>query len=53
MSKAVRVAAAISVPTFSSNQFDYNQLVPVALFSGIGLLISLLAILSDMPIAWH
>jgi len=53
MSKAVR-AASISVPTVSSSQFDYNQFVVVALFSGIGLLASLIAILSGMQIAaWY
>jgi hypothetical protein len=54
MSKPDRVAATISVPAASSSQFDYNQFVLVALFSGIGLLASLIAILSDMEIiAWY
>ena len=54
MSKAVRAAAAISVPATSSSRFDYNQFVLVALFSGIGLLASLIAILGGMEITvWY
>jgi hypothetical protein len=53
MPKVVR-AAAISVPSVSSSKLGYNQFVIVALFSGIGLLASLIAILSGMQItAWY
>jgi hypothetical protein len=53
MSKAARAAVAISVPAESSNQSDFNQLVPVALLSGIGLLVSLIVMLSGMQVAWY
>jgi hypothetical protein len=53
MSKAIRAAAVLSVPTVSSSRFDYNQFVIVALFSGIGLLASLIAILSGVLISWY
>jgi hypothetical protein len=53
MSKVLRIAAAISVPFVSSSQSDYNQFVPVALFSGIGLLVSLIVILSGVQIPWY
>ena len=32
---------------------DFSQLVPIALFSGIGLLVSLVAILSGVQGAWY
>ena len=37
---------------FIARDIDYNQLAPVALFAGIGLLVSLLAILSGVQGAW-
>ena len=55
MPKAVASAIPASyIPTKPiASEFDFNQLVPIALFSGIGLLVSLVAILSGMQGAWY
>jgi hypothetical protein len=55
MPKAVASTIPASyIPTKSiASEFDFNQLVPIALFSGIGLLVSLVAILSGMQGAWY
>ncbi len=54
MPKAVRVAASIPVSAAASSQkSDGGQFVVVALFSGIGLLISLVAIIMGVPGAWY
>jgi len=45
MTKAVRVAARIPASATSSGVSGSNELVTIALFSGIGLLISLVAII--------
>jgi hypothetical protein len=56
MPKAVRLASTIPatfVPSKSvTSQSDSNQLVSIALFSGIGLLISLVALFSGVQGAW-
>jgi hypothetical protein len=49
MPKAARISP--SVPVTSANS-DSAQLVSVALFSGIGLLISLVAVLMGVQGAW-
>jgi len=53
MPKVARVSAPISIPTARSSQSDSNQFVSVALFSGIGLLVSLIAVLSGVQGAWY
>jgi hypothetical protein len=56
MPKAVRLASAMPGTYITtrpiSTDFDYSQLTPIALFSGIGLLVSLIAILSGVQGAW-
>jgi hypothetical protein len=55
MPKAVRLAAipASYIPSRPiSSEFDFSQLTPIALFSGIGLLVSLVAILAGVQGAW-
>jgi hypothetical protein len=51
------VASTIPAPYIPTkpiaSAFDFNQLVPIALFSGIGLLVSLVAILSGMQGGWY
>jgi hypothetical protein len=37
----------------SISDFDFSQFIPIALFSGIGLLVSLVAILSGVQGAWY
>lgn len=44
MSKAARVAAMISAASMSSRKSEGHPLVTIALFCGIGLLVSLVAI---------
>jgi hypothetical protein len=55
MPKAVASTIPASyIPTKPiAREFDFNQLAPIALFSGIGLLVSLVAILSGMQGAWY
>ena len=57
MQKAARVSAYtyIPVPTLSSlsEKFGNHELVSVALFSGIGLLVPLVAILMGVQGAWY
>ncbi|WP_213742135.1 hypothetical protein [Bradyrhizobium sp. dw_411] len=53
MPKAARISQSILVSTASPQQLDDHPLVPIALFSGIGLLASLIAILMDVPGAWY
>jgi len=53
MPTAIRSSAPISVSRTASGKFDYNQFVAVALFSGIGLLLSLVAVICDVQGAWY
>jgi hypothetical protein len=53
MPKAARISQSISVSTASSQKVEDHPLVPIALFSGIGLLASLIAVLMDVPGAWY
>ncbi len=53
MPKAARISPVISASTASSKKSDYSPLISIALFSGIGLLVSLLAILMGVPGAWY
>jgi hypothetical protein len=56
MSKAVRLSAAIpvtNVPSRDTSQAaKHNELVPIAIFSGLGLLISLVAVICGVQGAW-
>lgn len=51
MPKAARIATPIKVSSASENT-DTAQLVTVALFSGIGLLISLVAVILGIQGVW-
>jgi hypothetical protein len=53
MPKAARISQSILVSTASPQQLDDHPLVPISLFSGIGLLASLIAILMDVPGVWN
>jgi hypothetical protein len=58
VSRAASFNASLPVSTaapldFARREFGFAQLVPVALLSGIGLLASLIAILSGVQIAWY
>jgi len=57
MTKAVRLASTVPASYIPSrpvtSDFDFSQFVPIALFSGIGLLASLVAILSGVQGAWY
>jgi hypothetical protein len=53
MPTAIRIAAPIPASTASSEKSDLNELLPIALFSGIGLLVSLVAILTGVQGAWY
>ena len=56
MSKAVRLTAAIPVTDGASRDASqaskHNEFVPIAIFSGLGLLISLVAVLFGAQGAW-
>ena len=53
MPKAARIAPPISPSTASSDKSDHNPLVSIALFSGIGLLVSLIAVLLGVKGIWY
>jgi hypothetical protein len=53
MSKALRFTAAIPVSKAASRNSTYNQFVPIALFSGLGLLLSLVAIVGGVQGVWY
>jgi hypothetical protein len=53
MQKAARISQSIPVSMASSEKSGNHPLVPIALFSGIGLLASLIAILMDVPGVWY
>lgn len=57
MPKAVPLSSTIPVSYVPSKpvagEFDFSQFVPIALFSGIGLLVSLVAILCGVQGAWY
>ena len=59
MPKAARIFSSISSPriytersTIPANRFDTTELVAVALFSGIGLFVSLIAVILGMQGVW-
>jgi hypothetical protein len=53
MPTIARVAARIPHPAISSKKSDSSDFVAVALFSGIGLLTSLIAILTGVQGVWY
>jgi hypothetical protein len=52
MLKAARFAVSRPASTASSDKPDTHELISIALFSGIGLLITLIAILSGVQGVW-
>jgi hypothetical protein len=40
-------------PKKNTTKFDRNGLIPIMLFSGIGLLVSIIAILSGVQGSWY
>jgi hypothetical protein len=53
MPTAVRVSAAIPASKTASDKSDYNQFVSIALFSGIGLFVSLVAVILGVQGVWY
>jgi hypothetical protein len=53
MPKAARISVPIAASPVSSEKSESHPLVPIAIFSGIGLLISLIAILMGVQGAWY
>jgi hypothetical protein len=53
MPKAARIAASIRASAAASEKSESGQFFAVALFSGIGLLISLVAIIVGVPGVWN
>ena len=59
MPKAARIFSSISVPRIfterseaTDKQSDHHQFIAVALFSGIGLFVSLVAVIMGMQGVW-
>jgi hypothetical protein len=50
---AVARISVIAATTASPQQTEGHPLVPIALFSGIGLLVSLVAVLMGVQGAWY
>jgi hypothetical protein len=46
------ISTPIAISTATSDKPDSHPLVTIALFSGIGLLVSLIAILTGVPGEW-
>ena len=53
MPKAVRVSTPIIATSASSKKSDRHQLATIALLCGIGLLVSLVAVLMGVQGAWY
>jgi len=53
LQNTVRISRAYRAPTVSSDRSDRGQLAAIALFSGIGLLVSLVAVLSGVQGYWY
>jgi hypothetical protein len=53
MPKATRIAVSIPVSSTSPNKSDDHPLVSIALFSAIGLLVSLVAAIMGVQGAWY
>ena len=52
MPTAIPVSTSIPASKASS-QSDYNQLIPIAIFSGLGLFVSLVAVLLGVQGVWY
>jgi hypothetical protein len=52
MPKAVRVSTPILASTASSEKSDSHPLVSIALFSGVGLLVSLIVVILGVSGVW-
>ena len=53
MPTVIRIAAPISASFASSEKSGWSEFVSIALFSGIGLLASLIAILTGVQGGWY
>jgi hypothetical protein len=53
MPKAARISAQIAPSTVSSEKSESHPLVSIALFSGIGLFVSLIAIIVGIQGVWY
>jgi len=53
MPKAARISPPIAASTASLEKSDTNSLVSIALFCGIGLLVSLIAVLMGVQGGWY
>jgi hypothetical protein len=53
MPKAARIATPVPASTASSEKSDSHPFVSIALFSGIGLLVSIVAVLLGVSGVWY
>ena len=53
MPKAARISAPVLASAASSEKSESSAFASIALFSAIGLLVSLVAILLGMPDVWY
>ena len=53
MPKAARISTTIPASAASSEKSESSPLVAIALFSGIGLLVSLVALLTGVQGVWY
>jgi hypothetical protein len=53
MPKAARISVKVSASSVSSENSDSSQFATIALFSGLGFLVSLIAILMGVQGAWY
>ncbi len=53
MPKVARVSTPVTIPVAWSTKSDHHQLIVIALFCGIGLLVSLVAMLVGIQGAWY
>ena len=53
LQNTARISRTYPAPTVSSDHFDRSQLTSIAIFCGIGLLVSLVAVLSGMQGYWY
>ncbi len=53
MPTAIRVSASIPASNTASKKSDSHQLISIALFCGIGLFVSLLAVMSGVQGVWY
>jgi hypothetical protein len=53
MPKVARISAQVPASTVATEKSDSHPLVSIAIFSGIGLLVSLIAVLMGVPGVWY